>query len=62
MDLWKQFLLAQASAGLHMVIATYGAELFTPEEQASLATAGDLLTQLPFRLQQHKNPVPMVHA
>lgn len=50
MNFWEQFLLLQASSGLHAVILKYGTKYYTPEEQAVLAQAGDLLSQLPMRI------------
>lgn len=56
MNFWEQFALYQAQAGIHTILAKYGSDLFTPEEQATLAATGDLLTQIPMRLHDKQNP------
>lgn len=54
MNFWEQFALYQAQAGFHTILAKYSGDLFTPAEQATLAAAGDLLTQIPMRISQGK--------
>lgn len=64
MSFWEQFLLAQASAALHAVIARYAGKYFTVEEQLAAGVVTDALVDLPRRIHGGTTlaePVPM-HA
>ena len=50
MSFWEQFLLAQASAAIHAIIARYASKYFTPEEQAAAGLVADAVVQLPERI------------
>ena len=62
MSFWEQFLLAQASAALHAVIARYAGKYFTLEEQQAANIVTDALVDLPRRIHggtAHAEPVDM---
>ena len=58
MSFWEQFLLNQASAALHAVVAKYALKYFGPEEQAAVVMTLDALIALPERIHDAQTNPP----
>ena len=58
MSFWEQFLLNQASAALHAVVAKYASKYFSPYEQGAVTTTLDALIALPERIHNAQTNPP----